>query len=48
LGYERGDFPVSERLASQELSLPMFPEMTQHQIAEVSDAIFECSHAYQS
>ena len=48
LGYKRGDFPVSERLASQELSLPMFPEMTQHQIAEVSDAIFEFSHAYQS
>jgi dTDP-4-amino-4,6-dideoxygalactose transaminase len=48
LGYKSGDFPVSERTASQELSLPMFPEMTKDQIAEVSAAVFEFSHAYQS
>jgi dTDP-4-amino-4,6-dideoxygalactose transaminase len=48
LGHKPGDFPVSERIASQELSLPMFPEMTKDQIAEVSAAIFQFSHAYQS
>jgi len=48
LGYKSGDFPISERVACEELSLPMFPEMTKDQIAQVSAAIFEFSHAYQS
>lgn len=39
LGYQAGDFPVSERIASQELSLPMFPEMTFSQIEAVASAI---------
>ena len=39
LGYEKGDFPVSERLAESGLSLPMFAEMTDDQIAYVSDSI---------
>jgi dTDP-4-amino-4,6-dideoxygalactose transaminase len=48
LGYRAGDFPVSERIASEELSLPMFPEMSPGQIEEVSETILEFSHAYQS
>ncbi len=35
LGYTRGAFPASERVAAEELSLPIFPEMTQEQIEYV-------------
>lgn len=35
LGYKKGDFPVTERLAGEILSLPMYPELTADQIAEV-------------
>ncbi len=31
LGYKKGDFPNSERIAEAGLSLPMFPEMTEEQ-----------------
>jgi dTDP-4-amino-4,6-dideoxygalactose transaminase len=36
LGYSAGDFPVSERLAGDVLSLPIFPEMTSGQIDTVA------------
>ncbi len=35
LGYKRGDFPVSEKVAGEIMSLPMFPHMTQTQIEQV-------------
>ncbi len=35
LGHHRGDFPVSERLADSLLSLPIYPELTDGQLAEV-------------
>jgi dTDP-4-amino-4,6-dideoxygalactose transaminase len=41
LEYRLGDFPVSERIAKQELSLPMFPELTDEQIEEVAHAVRE-------
>jgi dTDP-4-amino-4,6-dideoxygalactose transaminase len=39
LGYHAGDFPVSEQIAAQELSLPMYPEMTDAHIEAVGNAV---------
>jgi len=39
LGYERGDFPCSEQAADEVLSLPMYAELTDEQIAMVSEAV---------
>ncbi len=41
LGYRAGDFPVSERLANELLSLPMFPTLTEGQIDTVCGALAE-------
>ena len=38
LGYTRGAFPVAAQAAREVLSLPMYPELTQLQIAAVADA----------
>lgn len=39
LGYAEGSFPVAERCASEQVSLPMFPELKSSQIQTVCDAI---------
>ncbi len=39
LGYKKGDFPITEKCASQQLSLPMFPELTSEQIEYVAEEI---------
>ena len=39
LGYRQGEFPVSERLAGEALSLPIFPGITEEQIDRVAGAI---------
>lgn len=39
LGHAPGDFPVSERLSATVLSLPMYAELTDEQIAHIADAV---------
>jgi dTDP-4-amino-4,6-dideoxygalactose transaminase len=39
LGYHTGDFPVSEALSREMLSIPMFPELTDHEVFQVMRAI---------
>ena len=41
LKYKKGDFPVSEKLADQVLSLPMYPHMKKEQIEYVCSALKE-------
>ena len=41
LGYKKGDFPVSEELSQQVLSLPMHTELTEGQITTVTSSIRE-------
>ena len=44
LGHKVGDFPHSEHAANEVLSLPMYPELRDDQIARVTDAISEFLH----
>jgi dTDP-4-amino-4,6-dideoxygalactose transaminase len=39
LGYELGDFPVSESVCERILSLPIYPELTRAQVEEVAAAV---------
>jgi len=39
LGYNRGDFPVAEKLQDEVLSLPMYPELSRKEIKKVSEII---------
>ncbi len=41
LGGREGDLPVTERLTREVVSLPVFPELTEEQLSEVSGAIRE-------
>jgi UDP-2-acetamido-2-deoxy-ribo-hexuluronate aminotransferase len=41
LGYKQGDFPVSEKVASECLSLPMSPYLTQMEQERVVEAVGE-------
>jgi len=41
LGYNKGDFPVCERLADRILSLPMFPDISREQVEYVASVIKE-------
>ncbi len=41
LGYKAGDFPVSERLASRILSLPIYPELEKEDVNYIKNAFNE-------
>ncbi len=41
LGYQKGDFPVTERYADEILSLPMFPELNDDQITYTTNVLKE-------
>lgn len=45
LGYARGSFPVTERLAERILSLPIYPELSQEQLDYVASSILEFCEA---
>ncbi len=41
LGYKEGDFPTSEQASKEVISIPVFPELSERQLAEVVVAIRE-------
>jgi UDP-N-acetyl-3-dehydro-alpha-D-glucosamine 3-aminotranferase len=41
LGHQKGDLPAAERAAAEVLSLPMFPEMTETDVAYVAECLKE-------
>jgi len=41
LGYKKGDFPESEKAASEVIALPIYPELTDDQIEYVANSIKE-------
>lgn len=42
LGYQEGDFPVSEQLCKEVLSLPMHTELTEDQLQYICETIVNC------
>jgi UDP-4-amino-4,6-dideoxy-N-acetyl-beta-L-altrosamine transaminase len=46
LGYQKGQWPAAERAYEQMLSLPIFPSMTDRDIADVIDAVAKVVHGY--
>jgi dTDP-4-amino-4,6-dideoxygalactose transaminase len=45
LNYKKGDYPVTERVAAEIVSLPMFPQMTNEQVDEVAKRVKEFAGA---
>lgn len=44
LGYQPGELPITERVANEVLSLPIYPEMDDAEINQVIDAVTTASH----
>ena len=41
MGYKRGDLPRAEKAAAEVISLPMFPEMTENDVAYIGERLSE-------
>jgi dTDP-4-amino-4,6-dideoxygalactose transaminase len=39
LGYKQGDFPVTEKLCNEVLSLPMYPELDTEQLNHITSTL---------
>jgi dTDP-4-amino-4,6-dideoxygalactose transaminase len=42
LGYKPGDFPIAEKVSSEIVSLPMYPQLTEEQQQAVANKVMEC------
>ena len=45
LGYKTGDFPVTEKIAPEIMSLPMFPQLTREQQQYIADKLMALTSA---
>lgn len=43
LGFKRGDYPLAEAFYEQELSLPLYPDLTVDEVEKVIAAVFKCT-----
>ena len=41
LGYRKGAFPIAEQVAAQELSIPIYPELSEASITQIAETIKE-------
>jgi dTDP-4-amino-4,6-dideoxygalactose transaminase len=41
LGYQEGDFPITEKIAQEMLSLPMFAELTNEMITRIAETVLQ-------
>jgi dTDP-4-amino-4,6-dideoxygalactose transaminase len=48
LGYKTGDFPVTEKIAPEILSLPMFPQLTREQQQYIAEKLMQLTGAAQT
>ncbi|HOO76634.1 MAG TPA: DegT/DnrJ/EryC1/StrS family aminotransferase [bacterium] len=39
MGYKKGDFPIAEQIASEVISLPMYPELSEEEVREVASVL---------
>jgi dTDP-4-amino-4,6-dideoxygalactose transaminase len=45
-GYEKGDFPETEEVYDQIVTLPMYPDMSDSDVEDVIEAIRKISNYY--
>ncbi|HSS98041.1 MAG TPA: DegT/DnrJ/EryC1/StrS family aminotransferase, partial [Terriglobales bacterium] len=48
LGYKTGDFPVTEKIAPEIMSLPMFPQLTREQQEYIAEKLIQLTEAHQA